>query len=154
MPTGRARTHGGRLFVDDHRLRVTVEDEGIGLPDTSPDPAHGIGVSVIRALTEDVRFRARPGGGTEVEMEFSAHRQEQPLLQIPAAAAPDDDLLPERDGELVISLSPVTLLAGVLGRLARTWPRPLISRWTASPTSTWSPTRSPPTPSGRPPALG
>jgi anti-sigma regulatory factor (Ser/Thr protein kinase) len=111
---------GVRLFVDDHRLRVTVEDEGIGLPDTSPDPAHGIGVSVIRALTEDVRFRARPGGGTEVEMEFSAHRQEQPLLQIPAAAAPDDDLLPERDGELVISLSPVTLLAGVLGRLART----------------------------------
>jgi serine/threonine-protein kinase RsbW len=109
-----------RLFVDDHRLRVTVEDEGVGLPATSPDPAHGIGVSVIRALTEDARFRTRPGGGTEVEMDFSAHRQQLPLLTIPAAAAPDDELLPERPGELVISLSPVTLLAGVLGRLART----------------------------------
>ncbi len=109
-----------RLFVDDDRLRVMVEDEGVGLPDASPDPAHGIGVSVIRALTEDVRFRTRPSGGTEVEMDFAAHRQQLPLLQIPAAAAPDDDLLPERDGELVISLSPVTLLSGVLGRLART----------------------------------
>jgi serine/threonine-protein kinase RsbW len=108
------------LFVDEERLRVTVEDQGIGLPDVSPDPSHGIGVSVIRALTEEARFRARAGGGTEVEMDFAARREAVPLLQVPVAAAPDVDLLPEQDGELVISLSPVTLLAGVLGRLART----------------------------------
>ncbi len=110
-----------RLFLDDARLRVTVADGGVGLPEASPDPVHGIGVSVIRALTEDAQFRTRAAGGTEVEMVFASRRQEQPLLQIPAAAAPDDDdLLPEQPGELMISLSPVTLLSGVLGRLART----------------------------------
>ncbi|MFZ0042252.1 MAG: hypothetical protein WAK93_13160, partial [Solirubrobacteraceae bacterium] len=74
----------------------------------------------IRALTENASFRPRPGGGTEVDMDFSAQREQTPLLVVPSAAAPDEELLPQRDGELVISLSPVNLLAGVLGRLART----------------------------------
>ncbi|MFZ0044162.1 MAG: ATP-binding protein, partial [Solirubrobacteraceae bacterium] len=73
------------LFVDDERVRVTVEDEGIGLPEASPDPTHGIGVSVIRALTEAASFRPRAGGGTEVEMDFSAQREQTPLLVVPSA---------------------------------------------------------------------
>jgi serine/threonine-protein kinase RsbW len=109
-----------RLFADDERLRVTVSDSGVGLPAVSPDPAHGIGVSVIRALTQESHFRALPGGGTEVEMDFAVRRDGAGLFVAPATAAPDDGLLPEQEGEVVISLSPVNLLAGVLGRLART----------------------------------
>jgi serine/threonine-protein kinase RsbW len=112
-----------RLFLDEEAIRVVVDDEGVGI-DGSPasEVSHGIGVSVIRALASDATFEARAGGGTEVSMRFSARRDDQPLYTPPGAAAADsEDVLPAlADGEVGLSLSPVSLLTGVLGRLART----------------------------------
>ncbi len=111
-----------RVFVDEDAIRVVVQDAGVGLQTTSAglDESHGIGVSVIEALAREARFVGRPGGGTEVRMDFAAHRGEIPLFTLPGAAVADLPLGPVSDGEIAVSLSPVALLTGVLGRLART----------------------------------
>ena len=111
-----------RVFADDDAIRVVVEDEGVGLQTTPAalDASHGIGVSVIQALAREAHFAPRPGGGTEVQMEFAGHRDDRALFTAPGAAAAAHPLGPRRDGEVVVTLSPVSLLTGVLGRLART----------------------------------
>jgi serine/threonine-protein kinase RsbW len=116
---GQAGPMAVRLYAGEDGIRVTVEDEGVGLESTAV-PADGIGVSVIRALTRQARFASRAGGGTEVEMEFDGRRDHQQLFRAPAPAAADEPLGPLQDGEVALTLSPVALLTGVLGRLART----------------------------------
>jgi serine/threonine-protein kinase RsbW len=110
------------LFIARDRIRVTVTDRGVGMiaPPATADAGQGIGLSVIRALTESVRFASAPNDGTEVQMDFAVSREGKHLLTAPAAASPDGDLPIAQEGEVVVSLSPVTLLPGVLGRLART----------------------------------
>jgi serine/threonine-protein kinase RsbW len=110
------------VFVAGDRLRVTVEDRGAGMPApaSGADAQSGIGLSVIRALTEQVQLLPRDGGGTAVQMDFAGRRDDQRLFSPPPPAAPEISFAPAQDGEVVISLSPVTLLAAVLGRLART----------------------------------
>jgi serine/threonine-protein kinase RsbW len=110
------------LFVAEERFSVTVADRGVGMPTPPPavDISQGIGLSVIRALTEDVRFSSAPGGGTEVQMDFAVRRDGRKLFRAPPAAAADGELPGTEDGEVIVSLSPVMLLPGVLGRLART----------------------------------
>jgi serine/threonine-protein kinase RsbW len=110
------------LFIADDRIRVTVTDRGVGMvaPPATADAGQGIGLSVIRALTESVRFASAPNDGTEVQMDFAVTREGKQLLAAPAIASPDRDLPVAQEGEVVVSLSPVTLLPGVLGRLART----------------------------------
>ncbi|MDQ6836333.1 MAG: ATP-binding protein [Actinomycetota bacterium] len=105
------------LFIDE-RLRVTVEDRGVGLP--AREPPDGIGLSVIRALAADVTLRSEPGQGTQVQMEFEIEHNGRPLLRPPESAAPDPGWERGADDQVVVSLSPVSLLPGVLGRLART----------------------------------
>jgi anti-sigma regulatory factor (Ser/Thr protein kinase) len=109
------------LSADERRVEVTVTDEGVGLP-AAPELAdlpQGIGLSVIRALTAGASISALAGGGTEVRMGFGSQRDGRPLLRAPPPPAPDDGVASTDDGEIVVSLSPVTLLPGVLGRLAR-----------------------------------
>jgi serine/threonine-protein kinase RsbW len=112
------------LFVTQEQFSVRVCDEGVGMPAPPPagDVSQGIGLSVIRALTEDVQFSSAPGGGTEVRMDFSVRRDGRKLFEAPPAASGDAEMTPSADGEgeVIVSLSPVTLLPGVLGRLART----------------------------------
>ena len=119
------------LFASDDSLRVTVDDEGVGLDRTPAalDVSAGIGVSVIQALTETATFERRPAGGTEVTMDFAASRDGHRLFVAPgpgeapdAAAEGGATGAPGRlaEDELVLSLSPVSMLSGVLGRLART----------------------------------
>ena len=110
------------LFVAEDRFSVSVSDQGVGMPAPPPsgDVSQGIGLSVIRALTEDVRFSSAPGGGTEVEMDFAVSRDGRTLFRAPPMATPDAELPLTDEGDVVVSLSPVTLLPGVLGRLART----------------------------------
>ena len=111
-----------RLFVDDDALRVVVDDEGVGLDASAAiaDISHGIGVSVIQALTSEASFEPRPGGGTEVSMRFDGRRDDRRLYRPPGAATEDAELTELADGEVGLTLSPVSLLTGVLGRLART----------------------------------
>ena len=113
-----------RLFAQADRLRVTVEDDGVGLPDAgrAPDEAQGIGVSVMRALAQEVSFGPGETGGTVVEMDFAGRRDGEALYEVPPipAAAPEVPIAPIQPGEVVVTLSPVNLFAPVLGRLART----------------------------------
>jgi anti-sigma regulatory factor (Ser/Thr protein kinase) len=108
-----------QLFVCDRQLRVIVEDRGVGMP-ADTDSTGGIGLSVIRALTETVVIEGGDDGGTRVEMSFAAEREGAPLLELPPRAGPSRGLPRTGQDEVVVSLSPVTLLAPVLGRLART----------------------------------
>jgi serine/threonine-protein kinase RsbW len=111
------------VFVSDEHFSVRVIDEGVGMPapPSAVDVGQGIGLSVIRALTEDVQFSSAPGGGTEVRMDFSVRRDGRKLFEAPPAASGDADMTPsDGDGGVIVSLSPVTLLPSVLGRLART----------------------------------
>jgi serine/threonine-protein kinase RsbW len=120
--TGDAGPMRVRMFVEPGRLRVTVEDDGIGLPpvDGNAEEASGIGVSVIRALTQEARFDPGAAGGTVVQMDFAAERDGRELFRAPLIAAPEEPVAPIQPGEVVVTLSPVDLFAPVLGRLART----------------------------------
>jgi serine/threonine-protein kinase RsbW len=111
-----------RVYADRDSLRVTVRDDGVGLTGLAAggETAHGIGVSVIEALTREARFAPREGGGTEVTMVFDAERDGIPLMTMPGPADADQPFAFASDGEVELSLSPVSLLSGVLGRLART----------------------------------
>jgi serine/threonine-protein kinase RsbW len=111
-----------RVYADRDALRVTVRDEGVGFAGLAAggQAAHGVGVSVIEALSREARFAPRADGGTEVTMVFDAERDGVPLLTMPGAAAAEQPLTAAPDGEIELSLSPVSLLSGVLGRLART----------------------------------
>ena len=111
-----------RVFADEEEIRVGVDDEGVGIDGAvaTPDISHGIGVSVIQALASDARFAARDGGGTEVSMRFDGHREQRSLYRAPGAAAGEVTLREVADDEVGLSLSPGSLLTGVLGRLART----------------------------------
>jgi serine/threonine-protein kinase RsbW len=104
-----------RVFADADALRVVVADRGTG-PGDAQGPStdgfpEGIGVSVIRALAREATFSGRPGGGTEVAMSFGAERDGRRLFAAPHAAVA---------GDLGEAASPISLLTGVLGRLART----------------------------------
>lgn len=109
-----------RMYMDDRQIRVEVEDDGIGVEPDVVDRAEGIGLSVMRALTSEMDVHVGPQGGTLVRMWFATERAGKTLLRRPAAASPDDGWVRERGDEVVLSISPVTLLTGVLGRLART----------------------------------
>ncbi len=110
------------LFVDRARIHVTVADQGAGLPGGARAFAgsEGIGLSVIRTLADDVSFMPADGGGTAIRMDFAARRGEEMLFQAPPEAGPDVHWPRANPAEVVVSLSPVALLTGVLGRLART----------------------------------
>ncbi len=113
---------GVRLYIDTEAIDVVVEDRGTGLPPLAPadENIRGVGLSVIRALAEQAEFRALPEGGTEVRMSFAGQRDGKPLFHLPSKAGPDDHAESAwLSGDAVVSLSPVSLLAGVLGRVAR-----------------------------------
>ena len=109
------------LNATDAGIEVVVRDQGVGIPEeaSSDDRIQGVGLPVIRALAEQAEFRACAGGGTEVWMVFPGQRGGQPLYERPAAPAPDDGWRDQLSGDAVVSVSPVELLSGVLGRLSR-----------------------------------
>lgn len=103
-------------------IEAVVRDEGVGIPDiVDPDEGvHGVGLPLIKALTnEAVEFRDREGGGTEVRMRFAGRRHSRALFTAPAEVAEEDNWFAALSGDAVVSLSPVSFLGPVLGRLAR-----------------------------------
>jgi anti-sigma regulatory factor (Ser/Thr protein kinase) len=109
------------LYVRPEAIEVVVLDAGSGIPPgaSTDDRMQGVGLPIIRALARQAEFRDRPGGGTEVRMVFAGSRDGKPLFEQPAQAAPEDGWTEQLSGDAVVSLSPVSFLGAVLGRLAR-----------------------------------
>lgn len=63
-----------RLAIEQGRVRVIVEDDGVGIKDGEP-PMHHYGLAIMRdraaTLGGTLRISRRPEGGTRVEMDFS-----------------------------------------------------------------------------------
>jgi serine/threonine-protein kinase RsbW len=109
-----------RLYVTADAIRVVVQDGGVGISSPpSADPLPGVGLPVIQALADEAQFTRRPEGGTDVEMTFAARRNGGARFTGLATAGGDDGWPGQAPGEVVMSLSPVALLTGVLGRVAR-----------------------------------
>jgi anti-sigma regulatory factor (Ser/Thr protein kinase) len=109
------------LRLDEDRVVAEVRDEGVGIDELRllDDAEVGLGIPVIRALTEDSELRRRDTGGTEVTMCFTASRGGARLYTLPGAVAADDDFLERLSGDAVASVSPPIVVGAVLGRLAR-----------------------------------
>ncbi|MGZ4182370.1 MAG: ATP-binding protein [Solirubrobacteraceae bacterium] len=109
------------LYARQDAIEVVIRDEGSGI-DAVPaadDRLQGVGLPVIRALTQHSEFRSRPEGGTEVRMVFAGEREGKRLFRKPARATPEEQWTDQLSGDAVVSLSPVSFVGGVLGRLAR-----------------------------------
>jgi anti-sigma regulatory factor (Ser/Thr protein kinase) len=109
------------LYVEADGIEVTVRDQGRGIPVLTPsdDRLQGVGIPIIRALAQQTAFRPLQAGGTEVWLQFLSQRDGRPLYKLPGAATPEDGWSQRLTGDAIVSLSPVTFVGGVLGRLAR-----------------------------------
>jgi serine/threonine-protein kinase RsbW len=110
-----------QLSVTPDGLEAVIRDEGVGISERVPieDRIQGVGLPVMEALSHRADIRRKDEGGTEVRMVFPAQRNGRPLFCLPVQAAPEDGWAERLSGDVVVSLSPVALLASVLGRLAR-----------------------------------
>jgi serine/threonine-protein kinase RsbW len=110
------------VYGTEDGLEVVVRDHGIGIKPREADPEEivgGIGLPVIRALTEDVDFCDIPGGGTEVRMRF-ATTQVRPLEPLPQGApgawqTSDPHVLDE--GSASVTVGPTQLARTVIPRV-------------------------------------
>jgi serine/threonine-protein kinase RsbW len=108
------------VYVDTDEIEVIIRDTGCGIAaGTSRAREQGVGLPVIRALAARSEFRDQPGGGTEVRMVFSGSRDGKRLFQPTTGAVAGNGWSESLAGDAVVCVSPVALLTGVLGRIAR-----------------------------------
>ncbi len=114
---------GVRVSATHTGIEVLVRDRGCGIepalrePAAGPDARAGIGLAVIQSLADTADLASPSSGGTEVRMQFS---RTIPTL----APGPDPGAVPiawseALTGDVVATISPVSLLSDVLGRVAR-----------------------------------
>jgi serine/threonine-protein kinase RsbW len=106
------------LALQDEALEVTVRDHGGGMHPwirTPKSDTLGIGLMVIKALSESVEFRDSPDGGTEVQMRFSTPGLAalDPGEEIPSAPQPFD----ASSVAISVAIGPPPLAQTVLPRL-------------------------------------
>ncbi|HEY6398402.1 MAG TPA: ATP-binding protein, partial [Solirubrobacteraceae bacterium] len=114
------------LDVRDGTVEVVIRDQGKGIQQLTPSEERmGVGLAVMSALSDRVEFTGASGGGTEVRLEFSGRSFERAVSSEEPAPAlgelPGSDELPDQSlsGYISVTLTPVGLLAGVMGRVAR-----------------------------------
>jgi anti-sigma regulatory factor (Ser/Thr protein kinase) len=109
------------LYVEPDAIEVIVRDRGRGIPVLTPsdDRLQGVGIPIMRALAQQTAFRPARDGGTEVWLQFASRRDDKPLYKQPEASAPEDGWTERLEGDAIVSLSPLSFLGGVLGRMAR-----------------------------------
>jgi anti-sigma regulatory factor (Ser/Thr protein kinase) len=136
------------LAITAEGVEVQICDHGRGIQQTAPDREElKVGFALMSALADRAEFAAPPGGGTEVRLVFrrstlavpapaSGHRQGETRWRPRADRkrgedGSDPDPLPASalagrirlrsalSGNVVLTVSPVRLLAPVLGRLGR-----------------------------------
>ena len=70
MKHGKAKNVHIALRGDDHKIRLTIQDDGVGMPQ-DVDESKGIGLRIMRyragMIGASLRVGAQPGGGTVVE---------------------------------------------------------------------------------------
>ncbi len=106
-----------RLQATEASVQVIVADRGGGIDEAQLDlePA-GVGIPVMRALTADARFVSVPGSGTEVQLLFVAGGHPERWM---SGEHPEPDGRPDGvQGDILVTVSPVSLLSGILGRIA------------------------------------
>ena len=101
-------------------VEVMVRDWGGGIHqlETSEDRM-GVGLAVISALADRAEFISAPDGGTEVRMTFTGRGADIPALEAPLNGGPAVEVPVRLAGDVIVTLSPVQLLGGVLGRVLR-----------------------------------
>lgn len=109
------------VYGREHALEVVVRDHGIGIKPREADPEElvgGIGLPVIRALSDHADFIDLPGGGTEVRMRFST-TQEHPLepLQLSEDEARGTLLEALEDNSPSVTVGPTPLARTVIPRI-------------------------------------
>ena len=109
------------VYVGEDELEVSIRDQGRGIPLQAPadDRLQGVGIPIMRALAQQTAFRSLEGGGTEVWLQFSGRRDGKLLYAPPGAPSAEDGWIDGLAGDTIVSLSPVSFVGGVLGRLAR-----------------------------------
>jgi serine/threonine-protein kinase RsbW len=109
------------LYVESDTIEVLVRDQGSGIPVLTPsdDRLQGVGIPIMRALAGQTAFRPLADGGTEVWMQFDGRREGELLYQRQDESALEDGWKDSLRGDAVVSLSPISFVGGVLGRLAR-----------------------------------
>jgi serine/threonine-protein kinase RsbW len=120
------------LEIGPAAIEATVRDWGGGIQHVRPsDERMGVGLAVISALADRAEFSSPPGGGTEVRMSFT--RRAGPAGAITGAPGARESAPETREGapetstpapaqlsgDVVVSVWPVGLLGGVLGRVTR-----------------------------------
>jgi anti-sigma regulatory factor (Ser/Thr protein kinase) len=104
------------LAIGHDKVEAQVRDQGGGIKHASTsDDRMGVGLAVISALSNRAEFVSAPEGGTTVRMSFLGGSSElgRVMRNAPSIEAPP------LSGEVVATVTPVALLAGVLGRAAR-----------------------------------
>ena len=108
------------LDVHNETIGVTVRDQGRGFQQLTPSEERmGVGLAVISALSDRVEVLGGKEGGTEVRMEFAAVGGESSTARPDDVPCPGESTTPSLPGEISVTLAPVGLLAGVMGRVAR-----------------------------------
>lgn len=100
-------------------VEVVVKDWGEGIHQVAPseDRMH-VGVALISALADRAEFLTGPDGGTEVRMSFRWAARTG--MENGTGKLETEPAWKERiSGDVVVTLAPVGILGGVLGRLAR-----------------------------------
>jgi anti-sigma regulatory factor (Ser/Thr protein kinase) len=108
-----------RLDVTPDGVDALVRDRGSGIQRVAPGVDRmGVGLAVISALADRAEFLSGPDGGTDVRMSFTRGGAGLELADGALGRTSDServDLL----GDIVLSVSPVAILAAVFGRLTR-----------------------------------
>lgn len=119
------------VAVTENGVTTTVRDHGSGLRSLATrDDGVGVGLAVISALAASAEFVTPPDGGTEVRMWFPIVAPgTQPLVWDDGQAEPETERESvsasggqpglQLPGDVVVTVSPVSLMTPVLGRLAR-----------------------------------
>ncbi|MDQ6804487.1 MAG: ATP-binding protein [Actinomycetota bacterium] len=108
------------LEIRPEGIVATIRDWGRDIQHVGPsDERMGVGLAVISALADRAEFIRVPDGGTEVRMTFTDGAAAIRRLERRPGSESPSGVPVELSGDVVVTVWPVGLLAGVLGRLAR-----------------------------------
>jgi anti-sigma regulatory factor (Ser/Thr protein kinase) len=112
------------LGVTPDGVEASILDHGCGIRHATPEyDGIKVGLSLMSAIADRAEFISRPEGGTEVKLFFRGSARAAPSGPSPGARASSwsghAHLHAAVSGDVVLTVSPVELLAPVLGRVGR-----------------------------------